>query len=137
MIYALCWFLVFSILALWSLAAWGLNAVAVWTASNAGAWTGAVSGIEGLGLPQWLAPWMPPQVAHALTSFLSGLAPAVESLLQAAPSLAGGLTIATWVIWGFGSALIVLLGLGLHLLVAMWRNRSGGFHRKLARSVTT
>jgi len=48
-----------------------------------------------------------------------------EGLLQAAPALAGGLTVATWVIWGLGSALLVLLGAGLHLLVAMWR-RCGG-----------
>jgi len=45
-----------------------------------------------------------------MSALLSGLAPAVEGLLQAAPALAGGLTVATWVIWGLGSALLVLLG---------------------------
>ena len=69
---------------------------------------------------------MPPEVAQALTSLLWGLAPAVESLLQAAPALAGGLTVATWVLWGFGSALLILLGAGLHLLIVMWRRRGGG-----------
>ena len=43
------------------------------------------------------------------------------SLLQAAPALAGGLTVTTWVIWGVGSLLLVLLGAGLHLLIALLR----------------
>lgn len=123
MLYALSWFAIFSLLALWSLAAWAAHAVAAWTVSNAGALTGAASGVEGLRLPEWLAPWVPPEVAQAMTSLLSGLAPAVEGLLQVAPALAGGLTVATWVIWGLGSALLVLLGAGMHLLIAMWRRR--------------
>jgi len=126
MLYALSWFVIFSLLALWSLAAWAVHAVVVWTVSNAGALTGAASGVEGLRLPEWLAPWVPPETVQAMTSPLSGLVPAVEGLLQSAPALAGGLTVATWVIWGLGSVLLVLLGAGLHLLVAMWRRRGGG-----------
>ena len=136
MLYALSWFVIFSLLALWSLAAWALHAVAVWTVSNAGTLTGAASGIEGLRLPDWLALWVPPEIAQAMTSVLSGLAPVVESLLQAAPALAGGLTMATWVIWGLGSALLVLLGAALHLLVAIWRRRGGGSGAQAARQVT-
>lgn len=133
MIYALSWFLVFGLLALWSLAAWGMNAVAVWTVSNAGALTGAASGVESLRPPEWLALWVPPEIVRAMTSLLSGLAPIVESLLQAAPALASGLTVVTWVIWGIGSALLVLLGVGLHLLIAMWRR--GGSSTPPARQV--
>jgi hypothetical protein len=129
MFYAISWFAVLSLLALWSLAAWALHAVAVWTLSNAGALTGVSSGVtagvEGLRLPDWLAPWVPQEVAQAMTSLLSGLAPVVEGLLQAAPALASGLTVATWVIWGLGSGLLVLLGAGLHLVIAMWRRRGG------------
>ncbi len=131
MIYALSWFLVFGLLALWSLAAWAMNAVAVWTVSNAGALTGAASGVEGLRLPEWMAPWVPPEIAQAMTSLLSGLAPVVESMLQAAPALAGGLTVATWVIWGLGGVLLIVLGAGLHLLIAMWRR--GSFSTQPAR----
>ncbi len=130
MFYALSWFVVFGLLALWSLGAWAFHAVAVWAVSNAGTLTGAaagaVSGTEGLRLPAWLAPWMPPEIVQAMTSLLSGVAPAVDGLLQAAPSLAGGLSVATWVIWGLGSVLLVLLGAGLHLLMAVWRRRDGG-----------
>jgi len=130
MFYALSWFVVFGLLALWSLGAWALHAVAVWAVSSAGTLTGAasdaVSGAEGLRLPEWLAPWVPPEIVQAMSSLLSGLAPAVEGLLQAAPSLAGGLSVAAWVIWGLGSVLLVLLGAVLHLLIAMWRRRGGG-----------
>lgn len=123
MFYALSWFVVFSLLALWSLAAWAFHAIALWAVANAGAWTGAASGVESLRLPDWLAPWVPPEMVQAVTSLLSALAPAVESLLQAAPALAGGLTVATWVIWGIGSVLLVLSGAGLHLLIAILRRR--------------
>jgi hypothetical protein len=56
---------------------------------------------------------------------MAGLAPFVDSLLQSAPALAGGLTVATWVVWGIGRVLLVLLGAGLHLLIALWRRRGG------------
>jgi len=134
MFYALSWFVIFSLLALWSLAAWAANAVAVWTVSNAGALTGAASGAasgttsgtQGLRLPEWLAPWVPPEIVQGVTALLSGLAPVVESLLQTAPALAGAITITTWVVWGVGSALLVLLGAGLHLIIAVSRRRGGG-----------
>ena len=130
MLYALNWFVIFSLLALWALAAWAVHAVVVWTGSYAGALTGAAAGVEGLRLPEWLASWVPPEIVQAMTSLLSGLAAAVEGLLQVAPALAGGFTVATWVIWGLGSALLVLLGTSLHLLVAMWHRRGGGSGRQ-------
>lgn len=126
MFYALIWFFVLGLFALWSLAAWVLHAVAVWSVANAGALTGAASDVEGLRLPEWLVPWVPPEIAQLLTSLLSGVAPFVESLLQTAPALAGALTMATWVIWGLGSALLFLLGAGLHLFIAMWHRHGGG-----------
>lgn len=126
MFYALGWFVVFGLLTLWSLGAWAFQAIAAWAVSNVGALSGAASGVEGLRLPDWLAPWVPPEIAQAMTSLLFGLAPAVEGLLQAAPALAGGLSVAIWVIWGLGSVLLVLLGVGLHLLIALWRRRVGG-----------
>lgn len=126
MFYAFIWFFVLGLFALWSLAAWALHAVAVWSVANAGALTGVVSNVEGLRLPEWLVPWVPPEIAQMLTSLLSGFAPLVENLLQTAPALAGGLTMATWVIWGLGSALLLLLGAGLHLFIAMWHRHGGG-----------
>jgi hypothetical protein len=93
--------------------------------SNAGALSGAASGAGTLSLPGWLAPWVPPELVQAMTQSMAALGRWVDSLLQAAPSLAGGLTVATWVVWGIGSVLLMLLGAGLHLLIALWR-RGGG-----------
>ena len=126
MFYVLGWFLVVALLTLWSLAAWALNAVAVWTVSNAGALSVGASGVGTIRLPDWLAPWMPPEIAQSVSQMLAGLGPVVDSLLQAAPALAGGVTVATWVVWGIGSALLLLLGAGPHLFIALWRRRGSG-----------
>lgn len=126
MFYALSWFLVLGLLALWSLAAWAFHAVVVWAVSNAGALTGAAAGVDGLRLPDWLQPWVPAEVVQGVTALLSALAPMVDGLLQTAPALAGAITVATWLVWGLGAALLLLLGGGLHLLIALWRRRSGG-----------
>lgn len=126
MFYALSWFSMFGLLALWSLSAWALHSVAVWSVSNASALTGVASDVEGFLLPQWLQPWVPPEITQAMTSLLADFAPVVESLLQTMPALAGGLTMVAWVIWGLGSALLLLLGAGLHLGIAMWRRHGSG-----------
>jgi hypothetical protein len=135
MFYVLSGFVVVALLALWSLAAWGLHAVAVWTVSSAGALSGAASGVGTIALPDWLAPWLPPEIAQSIGQLMSGLGPVVDSLLQAAPALAGGVTVATWVVWGIGSVLLVLLGAGLHLLIALWRRRGGGSGPNAGRSL--
>jgi hypothetical protein len=130
MFYAFSWFVVLGLLAVWSLGAWMFHAVAVWAVSNAvsnaGSLSGAATGIEGLRLPDWLGPWVPPEMVQLATSLFSGLAPAVEGLFQAVPAIAGGLSVATWVIWGLGSVVLMLVGTGLHLLIAIGRRRSGG-----------
>jgi len=123
MFYALGWFVVASLVALWSLAVWALQAVAVWTVSNTGALTDAASSAGAMDLPDWLAPWVPPEVAQWVSQLLAGLGPIVDGLFQAAPALAGGVTMAAWAVWGIGSVLLVLLGTGLHLLIALWRRR--------------
>lgn len=129
MFYALSWAVVFSLLALWSLAAWALHGIAVWTVSNAGVLTGAASGVETLRLPEWLVPWIPPETVQAITSLFAGLAPAVDSVLQTMPLLADGLTVVSWGVWGLGTVLLVVLGASLHLLIAVWRGRGGSAAR--------
>jgi len=124
MFYALSWFGVFSLLALWSLAAWAFHSITAWTVSNAGvlAGGGAVAS-EGLRMPDWLAPWMPPELARTLDSLAAAVTPAIEAGLAWAPALAGGLSIAVWVIWGIGSALLVVLGFLATGLIAVLRRR--------------
>ena len=126
MVYALSWFVVVALLALWSLAVWALQAVAVWSVSNAGALSGTASGVGNVALPDWLAPWVPAEIAQSVSKLLTGLGPVVDNLLQAAPALAGGVTAVSWVVWGIGTLLLLLLGTGLHLLMALWRRRGAG-----------
>lgn len=126
MFYALNWFVVVALLAFWSLAASALDAVAVWIVSNSGARSGAASGVGSIRLPDWLGPRVPPEIAQSVSQMLAGLGPVDDSLLQAAPALAAGVTVATWVVWGIGSALLAMLGAGTHLLIALWRRRGSG-----------
>ena len=124
MFYALIWLVVFILLALWSLSARAFHAVTAWTISSAGVMAGSSGAIEALRLPDWLAPWVPPEFALALTSMLSAFTPAIEAALEWAPALADGLSVAVWVLWAIGSALLIVLGVVLSGLVAMLRRRS-------------
>lgn len=126
MFYVLCWLAVASLLALWSLAAWALHAVAVWSVSNVGALSGAASSVGSIALPDWLAPWVPTELVQAATQMAAGLGPLVDSLLQAVPFLAGGLTVVAWVVWALGGVLLLVLGAALHLLISLWRRRGSG-----------
>jgi hypothetical protein len=123
-LYALSWSVMVIFLVLWSLAAWAFQAVAAWTVSNAGALAGGSEAIGGLRAPDWLAPWIPPEFTLAFTSMLSAVGPATEAVLDQAPALAGGLSVAVWVVWGIGSALIVVLGLVCSRLITVLRRRS-------------
>jgi hypothetical protein len=124
MFYALSWFAVLSLLAMWSLAAWAFHAIATWTVANAGVLAGGSGTTEGLRVPDWLAPWIPPEVAGALASMVSALMPAIDAVLGWAPALAGGLSVAVWVVWGIGSGLLILLGVVLSGLIAVLGRRA-------------
>ncbi|MFM2120245.1 MAG: hypothetical protein RL722_1713 [Pseudomonadota bacterium] len=124
MVYALLWLGVLSLLALWSLAAWAMHALAVWSLAQAGALSGAASGVGTLPVPGWMPPWVPLELVQAVSQWLATLGPWLDSLLQAAPSLAGGLTVAAWAVWGLGSLLLLLLGAGLNLFLSLRRRRA-------------
>jgi hypothetical protein len=124
MFYALSWFVVLGLLALWSLGAWAVHAMAAWTVAHAGALAGGSGVTQGLRVPDWLAPWMPPELASALESMAAALGPAIETQLGWAPALEGGLSVAIWVIWGLGSALLVVLGFAATALIAALRRRA-------------
>ncbi len=126
MFYALSWLVVFSLLALWSLAAWAFHSAAAWTVANADVLTSGSGAIDALHVPDWLAPWIPSELAAAIASMLSAFAPAVETMLGWAPALAGGLSVAVWVAWGIGSALLIALGLVLSGMIAVLRRRASG-----------
>ena len=113
MFYVLGWLLVVSLLALWSLAAWAFHSIAVWTISQAGVLAGGPGVMPSLRLPDWLAPWMPPELMLALESMVAAFKPAIGALLEWVPALEGVLSVAGWMVWGLGSDLLVGLGLKL------------------------
>ena len=63
--------------------------------------------------------------AQMLSQLWASLWPAIESLLQVAPALAGGVMVVGWLVWGVGAVLLVLLGAGLHMGIAVWTRRRG------------
>ncbi len=127
MFHALNWLVVSGLLAVWSFTAWAFHAVATWSLANTGVLAGTAGAMEGLRLPDWVAPWLPPEVALAFSSTLSAFMPAVEAALNQAPALAGGLSVAVWVIWGIGSLFLIVLGLVATALIAALRRRASSF----------
>ncbi len=121
MFYTLGWFAVLSLLALWSLAAWAFHAIAVWTVNHAGALPGAAPGGDTQRLLGWLEPWVPAGFVPAVKDLVAAFTPLLETLLAWAPSLAGGLSVAVWVVWGIGAVLLVALGLALSAVLAVVR----------------
>ena len=126
MFYALGWLVVLSLLALWSLAAWAFHSITAWTVSNAGVLAAGSGVTQGLRMPDWLAPLVPPDLALALGSMASALAPAIEAVPGWAPAIEGGLSMAVWVVWGIGSVLLIVLGFVATALIAALRRRSSG-----------
>ena len=123
MFYALNWFTVFGLLALWSLAAWAFQAVAAWTISQAGVVTAGTGTRVTLPMPEWLAPWVPAELASVISAVGSALAPAIDTVLGWAPALAGALSVLVWVVWGLGSAALIGLGLLISGAIAVLRGR--------------
>jgi hypothetical protein len=67
---------------------------------------------------------------------LSAFIPAIEAALKQAPAMVGGLSVAMWVVWGVGSALIVVLGLVSHGLITVLRRRASVFAAPAMGSAT-
>lgn len=134
MFYAFSWFVVFGLLALWSLTAWAFHSITAWTISNAGTLTGGAVAPEGLRMPDWLAAWVPPEFALALSSMASAITPAIEAVLGWAPALAGGLSVLVWVIWALGSVVLVVLGFVATGLIALLRRRGSALAEPARRA---
>lgn len=124
MYYALSWFFVSSLIGIWSLASWALHAITVWSAANVGALATPADISERLVAPGWMAAWIPPEAVPALKSMLAALSPAMETASSYAPSWAGGLSIAIWVLWGIGCLILLALGGLSHVAFAILRKRA-------------
>lgn len=123
MFYALAWFLSFALLALWSLACWGLHAVTVWAVASAGALAGGGAALGGSLWPKWINFWIPPELAQTLQSMLAALGPMVQAALETVPFLSGAVSVLAWVIWGLGALTLLALTIGAHVLIAVFKRR--------------
>lgn len=121
MLYAILWFVMLCLVALWSLGAWAFHAVAAWSTANAGALAGQVGAIDAWALPAWLSPWVPAEWMLALKAATATLGPAVGSLMEHAPAWMDGLSWAIWALWGLGCVALLAVSGVLHAIVAGMR----------------
>ena len=124
MFYAISWFLSFMLLALWSVACWGMHALAVWAVSSAGLLSTGTAVTQAVLLPEWLRGWIPPQLTQDFEAMIASVGPLIQSVLETVPALSGAVSVLAWAIWGLGAAAIVALAVGVHVLIAVFKRRS-------------
>lgn len=120
MFYAISWFLALALLALWSLACWSAHALTLWAVSGAGTLAGSGPAVvDKVVLPDWLSIWLPPALAQEFGSVLASIGPVIQSALESVPALSGAISLLAWTVWGVGALVLVALGVGIHLLIAL------------------
>lgn len=124
MFYAITWFLSFMLLALWSLACWGVHAVTVWAVGSAGALAGGSAAMDAVLLPEWIKVWIPPQLAEEFGAMIASAGPVVQAALETVPALSGAVTVLAVVIWGLGALAVLALAVGAHVLIAVLKRRT-------------
>lgn len=131
--YAVTWLVVAGLLAVWTLGAWALHALAQWLSGLSGAQVTQAAGgaIEtarqasgGLQMPEWLAVWLPSGAVESWLALAASLRPWMESVLAHTPALAGWISPVVWLLWGLGALALLLLGAGLSVLVRMTQRRA-------------
>jgi len=125
MFYTITWLLMALLLALWSVAAWVLHALAQWSSAQAGGMAGLPAQLGTLPAPDWLSLWLPLDMQASWAALLTSFSPLFESLLAFAPALLALLVPAIWLVWAIGAVLLVALGLGLTVLIRLVRSRLG------------
>lgn len=110
------WVVVLLLLALWSSLVWTVQAFLVSLLAHAGSlgagdWT----------LPDSLRDWLPTVVADWLVSTVETLTPQLQALVSALPSLSGWITVLAWGVWALGALVTLVLGLAIHVAMALWR----------------
>lgn len=120
MFYAISWFLALALLALWSLACWSAHALTLWAVSGAGTLAGSGPAVvDKVVLLDWLSIWLPPALVQEFGSVLASIGPVLQSALETVPALSGAISVLAWAVWGVGALVLVALGVGIHLLIAL------------------
>ena len=123
MFYAISWFISFTLMALWSLACWGLYTVAAWAVSSAGVLTDGNHAIGTIFIPEWLRGWIPPELAREFEALIAPAGPMIAAAIETVPALSGAVTVVGWAIWGLGAMTLVALAIGVHALIALLKRR--------------
>ncbi len=110
------WVLVLLLLALWSGLVVAVQSFLAGLLAHAG-----TLGAGGWSLPESLRDWLPTAVGDWLVSTVETLSPQLQSLAGALPSLSGSVTVLAWVVWALGALLLLVIGLAIHVGVALWR----------------
>lgn len=122
MLYAISWFLVLALLAVWSLGVGLLHSAAVWSLAGMGALVDRAPPLEHLTLPGWIGLWVPSDIIAAIQSSAAAVLPWVQPMLSALPSAADWLGPLSWVLWGVGAVVLGVGGVLLHVAISMTRS---------------
>lgn len=110
------WVLVLLLLALWSAVVVAMHSLLAGLLAHAGS-----VGTVAWSLPDALRDMLPQAVGDWLVSTVETLTPQLQALVAALPSLTGGVTVLAWVVWVLGALMLLILGLAIHVGVALWR----------------
>jgi hypothetical protein len=116
MLYSIAWFLVLTLLAIWSFSIWLFQSLAVWSLNSVGNLAGTAQEMERMSLPGWLGTWFPPDLVAIVESMATTVLPWLGTALSTLPSLSSWIAPLAWFVWGIG---FVILALGAAAMVAM------------------
>lgn len=116
MVYLVGWVLVLLLLALWSGLVWSGEALLVAMLAKVGA-----SGPIDWSLPDALTAWLPVWAAEWLAGTLENFTPQLQALASGLPWLSSGVALLAWVVWGLGALALGVVGVAIHVGVALWR----------------
>jgi hypothetical protein len=122
--YAISWFLVFALLAIWSLGVWMFHVFAAWSITGVGALADHSQTIEQVVLPGWAALWAPSELLLVMKASAEAVLPWISAALSALPNAVGWLSPLSWLLWSFGFVVLLAGGLALHALIAMARRQA-------------
>ena len=120
MLYAISWFLVLTLLIIWSTGVWLFHSLAVWSLIGVGA-AGQSLQIDRLPDAGWMSLWVPPDLILAVQTTVAAVMPWVQSMLSALPSLAGWLAPLAWIVWGAGLLTLAVGTVTLHAMISVAR----------------
>ena len=125
MLYTISWFLILTLLAIWSMGVWVLHSFAVWSIAGVGMLVNHSQPVERLMPPGWVALWMPSDFILAIKEGSTTVLPWIQSVLAEFPSAANWFSPLAWLLWSIGFVVLVIVGVVFHALISMVR-RTGG-----------